>query len=129
MPYDRDHRDYEKDVNQATNHWEDKEPQCPENNQHQRYSEKHGCSVKVVSLEFPNGIDGLGSAVFQHLQASLGPLEHSGSDARFFFPHAIRNLSAANNERDRAGQPPQSLDSTKSRYCPRQRKIEQKNNP
>ena len=32
MPDDRDHRDYEKDVNEATNHRKNEEAQRPENN-------------------------------------------------------------------------------------------------
>jgi hypothetical protein len=55
VPNDRDHCDYEKDVNQAANHREHKEAQRPKNDQDDRYREKHDCSLKVVS--FANNLD------------------------------------------------------------------------
>ena len=73
MPHDRDNRDYEKYMNQATNYRKDKKPQCPENNQYQRYGEKHFRSVKIVSFRFLHRRKPCASRAFSGISALVFP--------------------------------------------------------
>ena len=46
VPDDRDHGDYQEDVNESPHHREDKETQNPKDDEHQCNGEKHGYSAR-----------------------------------------------------------------------------------
>lgn len=45
VPDDRDHCDYQEEVNESSYYGKDKKAQCPKDDEHERNGEEHGCSA------------------------------------------------------------------------------------